>query len=164
MHSWRFLMCLGKSLKSGKESRLSVRLEQLEDSGRFGGGICLPIGCLPTCLKKHSKNMARSVMIPDMTHCDLCAQGSFENRRWGWKALSTIGCKSAGLRDFENFSTKWHKMVSCDIYKNTVHHRLVNTLRQYFFQEAWWKHGETYGTYPGDWDALCTNPRLHTVL
>ena len=45
-------MCLGKSLESGKESRLSVRLEQLEDSGRFGGGICLPIGCLPTCLKK----------------------------------------------------------------------------------------------------------------
>ena len=29
-------------------------------------------------------------------------------------------------------------MVSCDIYKNTVHHRMVNTLRQYFFQEAWW--------------------------
>lgn len=25
-------------------------------------------------------------------------------------------------------------MVSCDIYKNTVHHRMVNTLRQYFFQ------------------------------
>ena len=44
MHSWRFLMCLGKSLESGKESRLSVRLEQLEDSGRFGGGICLPTG------------------------------------------------------------------------------------------------------------------------
>ncbi len=127
-HPLAFLFALGHTCWNGvrvQESRLSVRLEQLEDSDN---GICdCPLSVSQHVYKTHrnkkKKNMAGffiTNMIPDIAQCELGA----------WLVVSKIVRLESSVYDRMQkcraerlwgliFDKKWHKILSGDMRINT---------------------------------------------